>query len=159
MGILAWLLGGCSDLARELDPFMQLKSGMSGAQVIDKVGPPQYQQAMPTGEIRWDYTLGPEGQQNYFLWFDGTLNFQRLEPLLSRQNFSQIHTGMTAMAVREKLGPYFYERVYPFKEGVTREWRFADTPSSQTELFYIEFDAQERVQATGYRPDPRQEHG
>ena len=158
MGLLAWILAACDQLKTALDPFARLKAGQSASEVSQLIGQPNFKYPLTNGGQRWEYTLGPEGNQNYFVWFDLNLKLEKVEPLLTTENFAKIQNGMNRDQVREMLGPYSYEREY-YQPGTTWEWRYEQPNGVETALFFVTFNPQGEVTGTGSRRDPRYEGG
>jgi outer membrane protein assembly factor BamE (lipoprotein component of BamABCDE complex) len=158
MGLLAWLSAACDQIRTVLDPYARLQPGQLASDVVRQIGQPVFKYPETNGEQRWEYTLGPEGHQNYFVWFDINLKLARVEALLTPETFAKVQLGMNREAVRRLLGPAFYEREY-FKPGKTLEWRYLQANSTETALFFVVFDVNGLVTETGSRRDPRYDAG
>ena len=73
--------------------------GSTESQVVEKLGKPDSITAMPDGTTRYTYSLQPEGQEVWWMFFDKNGRFVKREQALVEENFYRlIKPGKTTIA-------------------------------------------------------------
>ena len=73
--------------------------GSTESQVVEKLGKPDSITAMPDGTTRYTYSLQPEGQEVWLMFFDKNGRFVKREQALVEENFYRlIKPGKTTIA-------------------------------------------------------------
>ncbi len=143
----AFFLGGCSH------PQL-VDLGATEAQVVAQIGPATARKVMPDGTVRLMYNRQPMGQEVWWMFFDASGRYIRLEQALTYENFTKIIPGKTTQKeVDEMFGKcaetfdfkllnqsaYMYRYVGDFsrdmalwvqfdRKGIVTEWSISDDP-------------------------------
>lgn len=154
MGLFSTLLGlvGCDRVATG-----ELRAGQSTvADMKTQMGEPSDVHREGDREI-WVYPLGPEGVKTYFMTVDPTGRLEKIDQVLTEENFKRIVPGMTTTEVRRILGKHGKEQRYAMSiNEVTQVWKFNRDNADLN--FEVLFDGNGRVKSTGV-DDPSLQRG
>jgi hypothetical protein len=73
--------------------------GMSKAELLAIMGPPEMERKLATGS-RLEFPRGPYGTQTWFVDLDTADKVTRTEQVLTTENFDRISEGITQVEVR-----------------------------------------------------------
>ncbi len=154
MGFFSTLLAiaGCDRVATG-----ELRAGQSTvADMKTQMGDPSDVFKEGDREI-WVYPLGPEGVKTYFMTVDPTGKLEKIDQVLTDENFKRIVPGMTTTEVRRVLGKHGKEKRYAMSiNEVTQVWKFNRDNADLN--FEVLFDGNGRVKSTGF-DDPSLQRG
>jgi hypothetical protein len=154
MGLFSALLAivGCDRVATG-----ELRAGQSTvADMKTQMGEPSDVHKEGDREI-WVYALGPEGVKTYFMTVDPTGKLEKIDQVLTEENFKCIAPGMTTTEVRRILGKHGKEKRYSMSiNEVTQVWKFNRDNADWN--FEVLFDGNGRVKSTGF-DDPSLQRG
>jgi hypothetical protein len=154
MGFFSTLLTmvGCDRVATG-----ELRAGQSTiADMKTQMGEPSEVYKEGDREI-WVYPLGPEGVKTYFMTVDPTGKLEKIDQVLTDENFKRIVPGMTAPEVRRILGKHGKEKRYAMSiNEVTQVWKFNRDNADM--FFEVLYDGNGRVKTTGF-DDPALSRG
>ncbi|TAG44723.1 MAG: outer membrane protein assembly factor BamE [Betaproteobacteria bacterium] len=154
MGLFSALLAivGCDRVATG-----ELRAGQSTvADMKTQMGEPSDVHKEGDREI-WVYTLGPQGVKTYFMTVDPTGKLEKIDQVLTEENFKRIVPGMTTTEVRRVLGKYGSEKRYAMSiNEVTQVWKFNRDNADWN--FEVLIDGNGRVKSTGF-DDPSLQRG
>jgi hypothetical protein len=126
--------------------------GSSEAAVIEKMGAPTGQSALPGGGKRLEFARGPFGKETYMLDFDAQGRLQKWEQVLTEANFAKIKPGMDKAEVLAMIGRPSDISGYGLHEK-RQAWSYRyDSPFCT--WFQIGMTLQGQVVDSGYGPDP-----
>jgi hypothetical protein len=154
VGLFSALLSvvGCDRVATG-----ELRAGQSTvADIKIKMGEPAAVYKEADREI-WEYPLGPEGVKTYFMTIDPNGMLEKIDQVLTDENFRRIAPGMTAPEVRRVLGKHGREKRYAMSiNEVTQVWKF--NRDNADLYFEVLYDGNGRVKSTGF-DDPALSRG
>ncbi|TAF99968.1 MAG: outer membrane protein assembly factor BamE [Betaproteobacteria bacterium] len=154
MGLFSALLAivGCDRVATG-----ELRAGQSTvADMKTQMGEPSDVHKEGDREI-WVYTLGPQGVKTYFMTVDPTGKLEKIDQVLTEENFKRIVPGMTTTEVRRVLGKHGSEKRYAMSiNEVTQVWKFNRDNADWN--FEVLIDGNGRVKSTGF-DDPSLQRG
>ena len=90
------LLGGCAH------PQL-VDMGVTEAQVIAQIGQPSGREVMKDGTVRLMYNRQPMGQEVWWMFFDASGRYVRLEQALTYENFTKIIPGKTTQEEVDRM--------------------------------------------------------
>jgi outer membrane protein assembly factor BamE (lipoprotein component of BamABCDE complex) len=135
VSIAASVLPGCD--AVFLDQF---KPGIStSAEVQKRMGTPASEYTNADGSITWEYNRQPQGVHTHMLTFGPDKVLQRIEQVLTDENYAKLVLGMSKEQVQRILGKPGSTVTFPMKKEEVWDWRVEGTPSSEEWHFYAHF--------------------
>lgn len=120
-------------------------------QIVERFGQPETQRTMPDGTVRLEYPGGPRGKQTWFVYLDAAGVAQRVEQVLTEQNFHRVAPGMSQDAVRQLLGRPGETRTLGRSRGVVWSYRY-ENPFCL--WFQVEIAIDGTVRSAGYGEPP-----
>jgi hypothetical protein len=118
-----------------------LKPGISTAQEVrERLGPPGTEWPNGDGSVTWEYPRGPEGTKCWMLTLNQGGVLQKIEQVLTEENFARIEKGWSAEQVRRLLGKPAGEAKFPLKPEVVWEWRIEPSAPANRAYFHVHFD-------------------
>jgi hypothetical protein len=129
-----------------------LAPGSSEAAVVQAMGQPTGQSALPAGGKRLEFARGPFGKETYMVDFDPQGRMLRWEQVLTEPNFAKVRPGMDKSEVLAMIGRPSDISGYGLHE--KREaWSYRyDSPFCV--WFQIGMTLEGKVVDSGYGPDP-----
>jgi hypothetical protein len=105
----------------------------------------------------WEYPLGPEGVKTYRMTVNAQGVLEKIDQILTDENFKRIVAGMTMDDVRKIIGKPGKDKRYGMSYNeVTYVWKFN---KDNSDLFFeVLIDGNGRVKSTGVA-DPALERG
>ncbi len=105
----------------------------------------------------WEYPLGPEGVKTYRMTVNAQGVLEKIDQILTDENFKRIVAGMTMDDVRKIIGKPGKDKRYGMSYNeITHVWKFN---KDNSDLFFeVLIDGNGRVKSTGIA-DPALERG
>lgn len=136
ISLAAAVLPGC-DAAIYLD---ELKPGITtAAEVRQRMGEPGSEYAHADGSFVWEYNRQPQGVHTHMLRFGPDRVLQRIEQVLSDENYARLKTGMDQDEVQRILGKPGSRSSFPLKREEVWDWRVEGMPAHEEWHFYAHF--------------------
>jgi hypothetical protein len=105
----------------------------------------------------WEYPLGPEGVKTYRMTVNSQGVLERIDQILTEENFKRIVPGMTMDEVRKIIGKPGKDKRYALSYNeVTYVWKFNRANADM--FFEVLIDGNGRVKSTGF-DDPALSRG
>lgn len=154
MGLFSAIAGlvGCDRVATG-----ELQIGQSTvADMKTKMGEPASVVKEGDKEV-WEYPLGPEGVKTYRMTVNAQGVLEKIDQILTDENFRRIVPGMTITEVRAVIGKPARDKRYAMSYNeATYQWKFN---KDNADLFFeVLIDGNGRVKSTGVA-DPSLERG
>lgn len=128
-----------------------LPLGAPSAAVVERMGPPTGRHALDDGGQRLEFARGPYGVHTYMLDFDAGDRLQRVEQVLTEQNFYALRIGMGRDEVLRRIGRP--SEVSYLSRQRHRLWSYRyETPFCI--WFQVSLDDADRVAELGHNSDP-----
>ena len=130
--------------------------GSTESQVVEKLGKPDSITAMPDGTTRYTYSLQPEGQEVWWMFFDKNGRFVKREQALVEENFYRlIKPGKTTIADVYRLFGHC-TKIFDFKllNQSAYMYRFQDASRSDVVL-WVQYGRDNVVTERTISEDPR----
>ncbi|MBI3716856.1 MAG: hypothetical protein HY255_12760 [Betaproteobacteria bacterium] len=99
-----------------------VKSAATAPQLVEASGPPQLKLPLAGGGERWFYTTAPAGTQTWRIDVDASGAVTAREQVLTDGMFQDIHSGLSADEIRQRIGPPF--RKVRFERTQTTAWDY-----------------------------------
>jgi hypothetical protein len=143
---LAALLGACAAAGPQRFP-----PGSNRATVIEGMGAPSGEHALPAGGRRLEYAGGAFGRQTHMFDFDAAGQLQRWQQVRDEAHFNAIQAGMRADEVLARIGRPSTTWPIPRQKQLVWSYRY-NSPFCQWFMVGMGYD--DRVIDTSYGPDP-----
>ncbi|HPE01060.1 MAG TPA: outer membrane protein assembly factor BamE [Burkholderiaceae bacterium] len=159
VALLAWL-AACDPSGKALLDLRlaQLTPNASTEADVRKLyGEPDSVSDLPGGGKGLVYPLGPEGAVTLLVRLDGGGRYQGADNLLTPENFSLVHPGMSGFEVRRLLGRPGTVQQLPMQRQVVWSWRYLDQPNNR--MFVVTLDPSGMVLSAATEDDPRLQGG
>lgn len=122
---LALAAAGTSGCAVVFGP--EAAVGTPATDVRAKYGAPTDERTLTGGVRAWDYVQGPQGFRTYRVTFDSGDRVQRVEQILTQQNFLNIKAGETSREdVARMFGRPGETTFYPLSDDEVWTYRYRD---------------------------------
>ena len=132
----------------------ELKPGISTAQEVrERLGQAVAEWPNPDGSVTWEYPRGPEGTRCWMLTLNQRGVLQKIEQVLTEENFARIEKGWSAEQVRRLLGKPASEVRFPLKPEVVWDWRIDPAISGNRAFFHVHFSLDGFVTGTSRREE------
>jgi SmpA / OmlA family len=135
VSIAASVLPGCDAIF--LDEF---KPGITtAAEVQQRMGEPATEYTNADGSITWEFNRQPQGVHTHMLTFGSNRILQRIEQVLTDENYARLVLGMSKEQVQRILGKPGSTVTFPMKKEEVWDWRVEGTPPGEEWHFYAHF--------------------
>jgi hypothetical protein len=128
-----------------------LRPGMSSADVLQLMGPPNARHAQPDGGQRLEYARGPYGLHTYMVELDPQGRLSGWQQVLDEANFNAITPGMPREELLRRLGRPGQARPGGWQPGELWTYHFDNVFCKMWQVEVIDG----RVRSWGLTPDPR----
>jgi hypothetical protein len=143
---LAALLSGCASMGPQ-----SFGPGTGMAAVMQRMGAPTGEYALPSGGRRLEYSRGPFGKTTDMFDFDAAGQLVRSEQVLTEARFNAIRAGMGAQEVLSQIGRP--SKIWGIPRQRQNVWSYRyDTTFCQWFMVGMGYD--DKVVDTAYGPDP-----
>lgn len=97
----------------------------------------------------WEYPLGPEGTRTYMMTVNAQGTLEKIDQVLTEENFKRIQSGMIISEVRRILGRNSKEQRYGMSPTeLTHKYKFNN--GVEDLYFDVTYTADGKVKETGY---------
>lgn len=134
-----------------LEPAMELRTGQSEAEVLQRMGLPNARHAMPDGLTRLEFARGPAGRSTWMVDLDRGGRVAAFEQVLNEAVFQRIIGDMSREDLMRLIGrPAHRQGEWQGRE--TWSWRY---PTNDCLWFRVTLSPEGRtLGGGGYMPDP-----
>lgn len=130
-----------------------LKLQTPRAEIIQSLGDPAAEVALPDGRTRLVYSLQPMAQEVYWVILDGQGRMESVTNVLNRKYFALVRPGAdTEESVFRLFGPCVEK--YTFHLSRQNAWMYRFLDDGFPMAFWVQFTYEGVVTETGYTLDP-----
>ncbi len=130
-----------------------LKPQTPRAEIIQSLGAPDAEVALPDGKTRLVYSLQPMAQEVYWVILDANGRMESTTNVLNRDYFALIRPGVdTEKTVFDLFGPCAEK--YTFHLSKQNAWMYRFLDDGFYMAFWVQFTYEGVVTETGYTLDP-----